>query len=335
MNSPAWVKLELRNDSNQPLVVQRQAPGGFPLIQLQIRDAFGRSLSLGPRPAEDHSHVEHLTIPPGQAVSWQYDLVAHFDFVFGGKYTLHATDDPNSARLLDLEVSDLPVRLWSSRNAPFGYDPHRIYYSQIEIPAGSDVYARKEPIHPPPGTLYAEKPEIRTDENGNQLTYYAEREWSNAKRQFVCVQPLRLVALKHLQQFHELVHDADGHLLKWTMFKRAVRAESMEYDTGGRVVRHAHYDRHGDPNRATGVAWTAAGKIARREYFGPMLEPVRSFRYRYDEKNRRVKEERYDASGKLTDYFVLHPEDRRGNKVRYERFTGDGKQWGGGWLVPD
>jgi len=64
MNSPAWVKVELRNDSDQPLIVQKQAPGGFPFVQLQIRDAFGRSLSLGPRPAEDHSHVEHLTIPP-------------------------------------------------------------------------------------------------------------------------------------------------------------------------------------------------------------------------------------------------------------------------------
>jgi YD repeat-containing protein len=145
--------------------------------------------------------------------------------------------------------------------------------------------------------------------------------------------PLKPEALEHVPAYFEVTYDAAGRLVKEVEFKDGRRDNWAEYDGQRRIVRHGHYDRHGDVDRATEVT-REGGRVVRLQYYGPKMAPADGKVYAYDGRGRRVSEHRYDQSGALTDYFLFDPPVIRGT-TRYRRFTADDKPCGEGETYVD
>ncbi len=338
-NAPVWVHLEIGNPTQKRVNMETSFSSTYPLGVVALHDAYGRAEGLyRPKLICDvfGKPLPSITIKPGEKIAWAFNLLDDVSLTDNGVYTIRRGNTPDAPLLLTLQITGLPQPLWRDCYRGIG-DPNRgLSYPRLEIPAGPAVaYSYPELARPPDAELFPENPVTQVDADGNIHRYFEKYEWVRETQAETFQQPINPKYLTLFDVYYEAIYTHAEHLLRWVRYEKGKRAQSMDFDGVGRLTDHLYYDRHGDPDRGIGVAYTPTGKIQRRVYYGPLLRITNSFRYTYDNQDRRIKEERFDADGKLTDYFILDPLRRDGAQYWYQRFDAAGKPCGTGWMTPD
>jgi hypothetical protein len=338
LNEPLWVRLEVRNDGVHPITLDLDRASGQPMVYPALHDCVGVTAVMGaPKVIVDTFRpAPTIVLQPKAVYSREFEFLHDIRLVYDGDYTIRPMTE-NSPVLLTLKVTGLPRPLWEPQHRPFGYNRKTICYPRFNVPSGpANVYRDPATLPPPAAPIHTTTPIAIVDTAGNSHVYYEP--FPNA---YVLHGPAerKLIDpkfLAYVQSYHEVVTSAGGRLMKWLRYEKAALVESISYDDHERIRLHVHHDRHENPNRGTSIEYTATGKTRRRVYLsGTDLHSVQSFEYRYDDQDRRVKEERYDAAGKMTDYFLLDPDKQQHNNVWYERFSSNGTPVGTGWISVD
>lgn len=338
LNEPVWVRMEVRNDGAVPLTLDADHASGQPCIYAALHDSAGRIEVMGtPKVIRDTLHpAPTLVLQANSVHTWEFEFLHDTRLLHDGEYTIHPMAESTPV-MLTLKVTGLPQPLWEPGNRAFGYNTKTICYHRFNVPSGpADVYREPATLPPPTGSIYAATPIATMDGAGNQHVYYEPGPHAFVPHKPADRKPIDPKFLAYVQAYHEVVTNARGRLIKWLRYEKGALVESISYDEQERLRLHIGYDRHGEPGGGTSVEYTATGKIRRRAHHdGADLRVVDSVEFGYDDQDRRVKEERYDASGKMTDYFRLFPDKRQDTKVWYERFSADGTPQGKGWMGVD
>ena len=337
LNEAVWIRVELKNTGQEPIEVQTHAGTNLPLVRIAVHDSYGKTKLFGLSLERFHQKPGSVRLQPSGTLSWECNLIDHFGFELDGEYKIRCDAEADSPELLAFSVTGLPQPLWHAFYHPFGYDLKRLYYQRFDVPAGPALYAEIKEPRPPQDRLYLRHATPVQDRTGHLHFYYEKRVWSNTEQRWQYESPLNPRALRHFDSYHECVRTVGGRLTKWIYYEGGRLHQSIEYNDRGKLTLHVHYDRHGDPHHAGGATYTDTGQFATRvQYRGPAMKVERAYRYTYNDEDQRIKEERCDAHGILTDYFIIHPERRgEGREVWYERYSANGEGSGEGWLIPD